>query len=270
VALVRRFDPSGEELARWEVIYRDGDGHPEFFSPPAAKKAALNPTYDAGLHVGDLIVTVPAEAVSGIEEYATGLYVVTPDGVKAAPKPPEDLGGPWLARWGEDAHVMLRASLAVDRRRLVMAACDCAETVLRLVPAGEDRPHKAIKTARAWCRGEASINNVRATSSAARDAGHNTACAYAAHAASSAARAAFDASAPAAHHTAVAAFYADGTPHEAALRALAPLVERWIPLPVVLLSRLKYPDAIPFGPDTVPAFAASRINPPPHKWSYRR
>lgn len=33
-------------------------------------------------------------------------------------------------------------------------------------------------------------------------------------------------------------------------RALAPLVERWIPLPVVLLSILGHPDAIPFDPRT--------------------
>jgi hypothetical protein len=59
----------------------------------------------------------------------------------------------------------------------------------------------------------------------------------------------------AAGHAAAAAYYAG---HAAAahrvvtLCALAPLVERWIPLPVVLLARLGYPDAIPFDPSMVP------------------
>jgi hypothetical protein len=42
LVLVRRFDPTGEELSRWEPLYRD-DGDIAFFSPPKAKAAALAP-----------------------------------------------------------------------------------------------------------------------------------------------------------------------------------------------------------------------------------
>jgi hypothetical protein len=44
----------------------------------------------------------------------------------------------------------------------------------------------------------------------------------------------------------------DGTPHDAALRVFAPLVERWLPLAVVLLSVLGYHDTIPFDPKAAP------------------
>jgi hypothetical protein len=253
VVLVRRFDPTGEELARWEVLVRDEDGRPEFFSPPKAKAAALAPPRNADLHIGDLIATMPAEA-AGHDEYATGLYVVTPDGVKAAPKPPGGivvgLGGPWLTTWGQNACVMLLAAAGVERRRLVMAACDCAETVLHLVPAGEDRPRKAVETARAWCRGEAST---AAATSAAKAAAAATFASPDAASADATATASYAFSQPVFAFVAACNAAGSGTPREATLRALAPLVERWIPLPVVLLSTLGYPDAIPFDPGMVPA-----------------
>lgn len=79
----------------------------------------------------------------------------------------------WLLWWA--AHV-------VPRQELVLAACDCAETALRYVPEGEDRPRLAIETARRWARGEATVEEVRAADAAARaaacDAGN--AAAYAA------------------------------------------------------------------------------------------
>ena len=50
---------------------------------------------------------------------------------------------------------------AVPREKLVLCACDIAETVLIHIPAGEDRPRTAIETARRWARGEASIEEVR-------------------------------------------------------------------------------------------------------------
>ena len=250
VVLVRRFDPSGEDLPRWDVLVRDEDGRPEFFSQTAAKKAALNPptTGDgADLHIGDLIATMPAEA-AGYDEHATGLYVVTPDGVKAAPVPGEELSGPWLTSWGQDAYDMLLASSGVKRHRLAMAACDCAEAVLHLVPAGEDLPQKAIGTARAWCRGEASIDDVRdAADAAASYAADARVSAFAAAASVSS-----DTAYVAAAHAAIYAAKANGAPREATYRDLAPLVERWIPLPVVLLARLGYPDAVPFDPSMVP------------------
>ena len=61
----------------------------------------------------------------------------------------------------------------------MLAACACAETALKYVKPGEDRPHKAIETARAWARGEASIDDVRKAAYAA-DAAYAAYAAYAA------------------------------------------------------------------------------------------
>jgi hypothetical protein len=52
-------------------------------------------------------------------------------------------------------------------QEVVLAACAVAETVLKHVPAGEDRPKNAIETTRAWCRGEATISQVMAAGNAA-------------------------------------------------------------------------------------------------------
>jgi hypothetical protein len=64
----------------------------------------------------------------------------------------------------------LLARTGADHRELVLAACDCAETALIHVPAGEDRPRQAIETTRAWCRGEATIEQVRKARDAAAEA----------------------------------------------------------------------------------------------------
>ena len=40
------------------------------------------------------------------------------------------------------------------RKDVALAECDCAETVLKYVPEGEDRPRIAIETRRAWAVGE--------------------------------------------------------------------------------------------------------------------
>ena len=271
VVLVRRFDPSGEELSRWEVLVRDVDGAIAFLSRPKAKAAALHPPQDADLHVGDLIVTVLAEAAAFPEEHATELYVVAPDGVKAAPEPPKELAEGWLVTWGQDAGEMLRASAAVDRRRVVMAGCDCAETVLHIIPAADLRPREAIETARAWCRGDATLDSVysdeQAAAAAANEAGRRkrddirTAANAAWAAAHNASGGSSSYDGPV-HFAAHAAYEHNGANHEATLHALAPLVERWIPLPVVLLSTLGYPDAIPFDLSAVPtASTTPRENP---------
>ena len=54
------------------------------------------------------------------------------------------------------------------RKQVVLAACDCAETALKFVPKGENRPAKAIEVARAWARGRATLTQVRAASAAAQ------------------------------------------------------------------------------------------------------
>ena len=88
---------------------------------------------------------------------------------------------------------------------MVLAACDIVESVLHLVPAGEERPRKAIEVTRAWCAGQATAGEVDAASDAARDAASVAAwdAAWAARAAASAAaRAAAWAAASAAARTA--------------------------------------------------------------------
>ena len=91
----------------------------------------------------------------------------------------------------------------LPRALLVQAACGVARPVLAHLPLGEDRPRVAIETAEAWCRGEATLQEVaRAATHAAYGA---QAANYAAnYAATHAARAANYA----ATHAAQAANYA--------------------------------------------------------------
>ena len=54
------------------------------------------------------------------------------------------------------------------RRRLTLAACECARVRLPDVPDGEERPRVCIETAEAWARGEGpTLNDVRADAYAA-------------------------------------------------------------------------------------------------------
>jgi hypothetical protein len=288
VVLVRRFDPTGEELARWEVLVRDEDGRPEFFSPPKAKAAALAPPRNADLHIGDLIATMPAEA-AGHDEYATGLYVVAPDGVKDAPSPPEWLDGSWLARWGQNSDRMLLSSQTVSQLRLAMAAVGCAETALHLAPNDDAQLHEALQLTRSYCTGPASYREhlemlhftprldqvVRRAEARRYDAsnrhGYNTVQYVEADQELSVAKAvklAFEASycypavAPRRARDAVLNIR---TLCDASVSAnLAAVVERWIPLPVVLLSTLGYPNAIPFDPSAAPTSSVSPRENPRH------
>lgn len=61
----------------------------------------------------------------------------------------------------------------LSREPLVRAACQCARAALHRVSAGEERPLRAIETAEAWCRGEATLDKV----SEARDAAFAAVCA---------------------------------------------------------------------------------------------
>ena len=83
----------------------------------------------------------------------------------------------------------------VDRKLLVLAACDCASTALQYVPDGELRPALAIQAARDWCAGTGTARAAagaaaRAAAEAARAAAWATARAAAWAAAWAAARAA--------------------------------------------------------------------------------
>ena len=99
----------------------------------------------------------------------------------------EWLGDRNLAQtWAEcergDWLLWLAAKAGIDRKRLVMAACACARLALVHVRIGEERPRIAIETAEAWCRGEATIEQVREARKAADAADAAAYAAAAAHA----------------------------------------------------------------------------------------
>ena len=107
-----------------------------------------------------------------------------------------------------DWRLWIAGRLDIDRKLLVLAACECARTSLVYVPVGETRPLRAIETAEAWCRGETTIEDVRTAAHAAAYAAY---AAYAAaHAAYAAAHAAYAAT------TAYAAAYASDAAYAAA------------------------------------------------------
>ncbi len=134
----------------------------------------------------------------------------------------------WQVADRGDWMLWLAARVGVDRKTLVLAACDCAEPALKYVPKGEDRPRKAIETARAWCEGRATLKEVRSAAFAARAA---DAAAYAAAAADAAAYAAYAADAYAAYAAADAADAADA--YAASLKHSAKLVRKRIPVEMI-------------------------------------
>jgi hypothetical protein len=100
---------------------------------------------------------------------------------------------------------LLGRIISHDDVRFRLAVCDIAESVLRFVPAGEDRPRVAIETARRHLAGDATTAELRAARSAA-----DAAAAYAgAAAANAAAYAAANAAADAANANAAADADAD-------------------------------------------------------------
>ena len=101
------------------------------------------------------------------------------------------------------------------QKQVVLAACDCAETALKYVPEGYNRPKNAIRTARVWARGRATLAQVRD----ARHAATAYAAEAAARAAADAARAAADAADAADADAAEAAAYAAEAAAEAAAYA---------------------------------------------------
>ncbi len=137
--------------------------------------------------------------------------------------------GDWL--------LWLAARAGVDRRLVVLAACDCAEEALVHVAAGEERPRRCIEVTRAWCRGEATIEQVREARRAADDAAAAAAAYAAAYVAAAAAAAYADAAAAAADDAAAAAYAAADAAAVAArassLAASARLVRARIPWPTL-------------------------------------
>lgn len=135
--------------------------------------------------------------------------------------------GDWL--------LWLASRAGVDRRLVVLSACDCVEPVLAYVPCDDDRPRVAIETARRWARGEATIDDVCAAYDAARAAAADAADAADAAAYDAARAVAADAAADAAAYAAAAtaaaaATYAAYAPTYArSLAESARLVRRRIP-----------------------------------------
>jgi hypothetical protein len=158
----------------------------------------------------------------------------------------DDLPTAWDACERGDWLLWYAAWTGVDRRLVVRAACACARTALRYVPEGEDRPLRAIETAEAWTRGEATIEDVRRTAAAAAAYAYASADAaayaavYAAYAAAfaafaaSAAYAADAASAYAARAADTAAAATRAAYAAAALREMAILIRETLPRPAVL------------------------------------
>ena len=94
-----------------------------------------------------------------------------------------DLVQTWADCERGDWLLWLAAKAGIDCKRLVMAACACARLALMHVRVGEERTRIAIETAEAWCRGEATIEQVREArkNAAARAAAYDAArAAYAA------------------------------------------------------------------------------------------
>jgi len=135
----------------------------------------------------------------------------------------------WETCKQSDWLLWIAGKLNIDRKKLVLAACACARTALKYIPAGEDRPRIAIETAEAWTRGEATIEQVRTATHAAHAAAHAAYTAHAAYAAYAAAQAAYVADA--ATYAAYAAYAAHSS--LAAQKQMADIVREIIPFNVI-------------------------------------
>ena len=120
-------------------------------------------------------------------------------------------------------------SKSKSRKKLVLAACECARLSLHLVPDDEDRPRIAIETAEKWVRGEASIDRVMSAAYAADVATYAAAdvAAYAAYADSDA-YAAADVATYAAYAAYAAVYAADAT-RKSTLKQCADIVRKHYP-----------------------------------------
>ena len=128
--------------------------------------------------------------------------------------------GDWMLWW-----VGQTATTLSQRRKLVLAACQCARLSLKYVAKGEQRPRQALALAETWARGgDVTLEEVRSAASAAcASATCASACASAASSAAYACAAASDAAyASASAYAADAAYAASASASDAAkTRALA-------------------------------------------------
>lgn len=155
----------------------------------------------------------------------------------------------WEGKAARTRDLLLSCAM-VDRRRLAMAACELARSMLRRVPAGEElRPLRAIEMTEAWCRQEATLDQVQdARGTVARlavEAGK-----VGGYSASRAVEA-FDSVYSA------ASVPVSSDPVSSAVRAAldaastrtekSHLVRKWIPLSVVVCASLGLRDPLPFN-----------------------
>ena len=153
-----------------------------------------------------------------------------------------DMHAAWAACDRGDWMLWVAARTGVDRKRVVLAACACARLALVHVPYGELRPLRAIETAEAWCRDEATIQEVRRAAADARayvkdavDAARAAyAAAYAARAADADALDADDLYADAAYGAAyAAAAYGPDAARKLTLLECAEICRRMLPVPTL-------------------------------------
>jgi hypothetical protein len=102
----------------------------------------------------------------------------------------KDLQEAWKTCERADWMLWLSANMIGEKgwsshKEIVAVCCDIAESVLYLVPEGEDRPRKAIETTRRWIAGEATLDDVlrAADDAVAADAAASWAAINAAYAA---------------------------------------------------------------------------------------
>ena len=122
--------------------------------------------------------------------------------------------GDWL--------LWMAAKCGVERKLIVLAACDCAATVEHLAGA---EAREAIRVTRLWCDGEATLQEVKDDAHAARAAYYAATATHAAYAATYAYIAATDAAAYTAYAASYAASYAAvASTRKEKLRELADIV----------------------------------------------
>jgi hypothetical protein len=89
------------------------------------------------------------------------------DWIKSLPE--SSLEEIWEACERPDWLYWLVDQVQIEKKLIVLSACEIARTVLYLIPKEELRPLKAIEAAEGWCRGEVSIDQaVEATRDATK------------------------------------------------------------------------------------------------------
>jgi hypothetical protein len=249
-----------DSLSPWEPLARDAEGIVTLATAEDAGRAALNPPTEAGLAVGDMLVVVPLECVSDVENHAAGLFVVTTDGVKA---PPPHSIFPWLSFYGRFVGTMMcretydgYADGFVDPRRFLLVAIEAAREALRVAP-DDDQLQTVVGLAIDWLRGDTCTKDTWVFMRPWRS-GHNQTETWSVRggllgcldaATKNLSREAYTQATCAAH-----AVLNESNDHG---ESWAPCIERWLPLPVVLLAKLGYPDAISFEPEPDAANASN-------------